>query len=143
MTLMKDRAVWAPLGNAVSRNFGYHLQSNYLYTMLVSSFDFGVTAAIRISSLFMFVLVVAGPLLGLVISKVRRLKLFIIFGTAVYMVGFGLLIRYRGSGKTGNRHALGKYYKSRVRQQSTSSTYIKMIYCRWTSHKKEFIKTID
>lgn len=103
MTLVKDRAVWAPLGIAVSRNFGYHLQSNYLYTMLVVSFDFGVTAATRISSLFMFVLVVAGPLLGLVIFKVRRLKLFIIFGTAVYMVGFGLLIRYRGSGSADSR----------------------------------------
>ena len=103
MTLMKDRAVWAPLGIAVSRNFGYHLQANYLYTMLVVSFDFGVTAATRISSLFSFVLVVAGPLLGLVIVKVRRLKLFIIFGTAIYMVGFGLLIRYRGSGSADKR----------------------------------------
>ncbi|OQD71821.1 hypothetical protein PENPOL_c001G01558 [Penicillium polonicum] len=101
MTLMKDRAVWAPLGIAISRNIGYHLQANYLYTILVVGFDFDVTAATRISSLFSFVQVVVGPLLGLVVFRVRRLKMFIISGTMIYIVGFGLLIRYRGS-LTGN-----------------------------------------
>lgn len=97
MNLMKDRAVWAPLGVAVSRNFGYHLQANYLYTILVVAFDFSITAATRISSLFMFVQVVVGPILGLVVFKVRRLKIFILCGTVIYMVAFGILIRYRGS----------------------------------------------
>ncbi|KAJ5486684.1 hypothetical protein N7530_000984 [Penicillium desertorum] len=97
MTLMKDRAVWAPLGIAISRNIGYHLQANYLYTILVVAFDFDVTAATRISSLFSFVQVVVGPLLGLVVLRVRRLKVFILGGTVIYMVGFGLLIQYRGS----------------------------------------------
>ncbi|CAG8877804.1 unnamed protein product [Penicillium nalgiovense] len=101
MTLMKDRAVWAPLGIAISRNIGYHLQANYLYTILVVAFDFDVTAATRISSLFSFVQVVVGPLLGLIVFRVRRLKIFILSGTIIYMVGFGLLIRYRGS-LTGN-----------------------------------------
>lgn len=96
MTLMKDRAVWAPLGIAVSRNIGYHLQSNYLYTILVVAFDFGVTAATRISSLFMFVQVVVGPILGLIVFRVRRLKMFILAGSAIYMVAFGIMIRYRG-----------------------------------------------
>lgn len=101
MSLMKDRAVWAPLGIAVSRNIGYHLQSNYLYTILVVAFDFGVNAATRITSLFMFVQVVVGPLLGLVVYRVRRLKMFILAGSVIYMVAFGILIRYRG-GLTGN-----------------------------------------
>ncbi|KAJ5616659.1 hypothetical protein N7537_001773 [Penicillium hordei] len=83
MTLMKDRA------------------ANYLYTILVVGFNFDVTAATRISSLFSFVQVVVGPLLGLVVFRVRRLKMFIISGTMIYTVGFGLLIRYRGS-LTGN-----------------------------------------
>lgn len=97
MTLMKDRAVWAPLGIAFSRNIGYHLQANYLYTILVVGFDFDITAATRISSLFSFVQVIVGPLLGLIVFRVRRLKMFIIGGTSIYMIGFGLLIRYRGS----------------------------------------------
>ncbi|XP_044714459.1 siderophore iron transporter [Hirsutella rhossiliensis] len=36
-------------------------------------------------------------LLGLVVFKVRRLKIFVVVGTALYMVAFGLLIHYRGS----------------------------------------------
>ncbi|RMJ25932.1 transporter [Aspergillus sp. HF37] len=103
MTLMKNRAVWGPLGVAVSRNFGYHLQANYLYTMLVVAFDFSITAATRISSLFMFVQVVVGPILGLVVFKVRRLKMFILSGTVIYMVAFGLLIKYRGSASSKDR----------------------------------------
>lgn len=97
MSLMKDRAVWAPLGIAISRNIGYHLQANYLYTILVVGFDFGVTAATRISSLFSFVQVVVGPILGLIVFRVRRLKIFILSGTVIYMVAFGIMIKYRGS----------------------------------------------
>ncbi len=37
------------------------------------------------------------PILGLIVFKVRRLKMFIIAGTILFMVAFGLLIRYRGS----------------------------------------------
>lgn len=101
MALMKDRAVWGPLGIAVSRNIGYHLQANYLYTILVVGFDFDITSATRISSLFSFVDVVIGPILGLIVFRIRRLKIFILCGTAIYMVAFGLLIQYRGS-LTGN-----------------------------------------
>lgn len=101
MDLMKDRAVWAPLGIALFQNIGYHLQANYLYTILVVGFDFGVTAATRISSLFTFVQVLVGPIFGLIVFRVRRLKIFIICGAAIYMVAFGLLIRFRGS-FTGN-----------------------------------------
>lgn len=105
MTLMRDRAVWAPLGIAVSRNIGYHLQANYLYTILVVGYDFGITAATRISSLFSFVQVVVGPILGLIVFRTRRLKIFILCGTVIYMIAFGLLIKYRGaltdSGKVG------------------------------------------
>jgi MFS transporter, SIT family, siderophore-iron:H+ symporter len=41
--------------------------------------------------------VVTGFLLGMVVYKVRRLKWFIVAGTALFMVAFGLLIHFRGS----------------------------------------------
>src|SRR5690606_25854053 len=35
--------------------------------------------------------------------KVRRLKIFIVIGTCLFMVAFGLLIRYRGDANTSSR----------------------------------------
>ncbi|RKU44741.1 Siderophore transporter [Coniochaeta pulveracea] len=101
--LMKDRAVWGPLGMALLLNFAWYMQGDYLYTMLVVAFDFSVTAATRVSSLYSFVSVITGFILGLVVFKVRRLKMFIIAGTVLFMVAFGLLIRYRGSPSSAGR----------------------------------------
>ena len=95
--LIKDRGVWAPMGIALLLNFAYSMQADYLYTVLVVAFDFSINTATRVTSLYSFVSVIVGPLLGLVVYKVRRLKIFIVFGTALYLVGFGLLVRYRGS----------------------------------------------
>lgn len=55
-----------------------------------------ITSATRISSLYSFVSVLTGTLLGLVVVRVQRLKAFIIFGTVMWMVAFGILIKYRG-----------------------------------------------
>ncbi|KAB5566406.1 siderochrome-iron transporter [Coniochaeta sp. 2T2.1] len=101
--LMKDRAVWGPLGMAMLLNFAWYMQGDYLYTMLVVAFDFSITAATRVSSLYSFVSVITGFLLGLIVFKVRRLKMFIIAGTMLFMVAFGLLIRYRGSPSSAGR----------------------------------------
>lgn len=64
--------------------------------MLVVSFDQSILSATRISALYSFTSVLTGTILGLVVVKVRRLKPFIIFGTCMWLVAFGLLIRYRG-----------------------------------------------
>ncbi|KIH90013.1 MFS transporter, SIT family, siderophore-iron:H+ symporter [Sporothrix brasiliensis 5110] len=95
--LMKDRGVWAPLGIALLLNFAWYMQGDYLYTVLFVAFDFSVAAATRITSLYSFCSVVTGFLLGLVVFKVRRLKYFILAGTVLFLVAFGLLIHYRGS----------------------------------------------
>ena len=95
--LMKDRSVWAPVMIAIMLNFAWTMQGDYLYSVLIVAFDFSITEATRVSSLYSFSSVVVGPLLGLVVFKVRRLKYFIVFGTMLFMVAFGLLIRFRGS----------------------------------------------
>jgi MFS transporter, SIT family, siderophore-iron:H+ symporter len=73
------------------------VQGDYLYTVLIIAFDFSIMGATRISSLYSFCSVVAGFALGMVVYRVRRLKWFIVAGTCLFMVAFGLLIHYRGS----------------------------------------------
>ena len=104
-SLMKDRAVWGPIGIAILLNFAWAMQGDYLYTVLIVAFDFSVTDASRIISLYSFAGVIVGPLLGLVVFKVRRLKIFILAGTALFTVAFCLLIYYRGSTQKGDGRA--------------------------------------
>jgi MFS transporter, SIT family, siderophore-iron:H+ symporter len=95
--LLKDRAVWAALGMAAMLNFAWYLQGDYLYTVLIVAFDESIQSATRITSLYSFASVITGGILGLIVLKVRRLKAFIVTGTVLFLVAFGLLIRYRGS----------------------------------------------
>ncbi|AEO59133.1 hypothetical protein MYCTH_2307144 [Thermothelomyces thermophilus ATCC 42464] len=101
--LIKDRAVWGALGIAVLLNWSWYMQGDYLYTVLIVAFDFGTEMATRLSSFYSFFSVVSGCLLGLVVFKVRRLKIFIVAGTCLFMVAFGLLIHYRGDANTSSR----------------------------------------
>lgn len=94
--LLGDRAVWGALGIACILNFSWTMQGDFLYTVLVVSFNESVKSATRISSLYSFSSVITGLILGLIVFRVRRLKPFIVFGTCLFMVAFGLLIHYRG-----------------------------------------------
>ncbi|KAG6068329.1 hypothetical protein E4U32_001113 [Claviceps aff. humidiphila group G2b] len=94
---MKDRGVWAPMGIAIFLNFAFTMQSDFLYTVLLVAFDFSIKAATRVQSLYSFTSVIVGPLLGLLVYKVKRLRIFVIAGTLLYTVAFGLLIHFRGA----------------------------------------------
>ncbi|KAF7180867.1 hypothetical protein CNMCM7691_010158 [Aspergillus felis] len=100
---LRDRGVWGPLAIATMMNFAYMMQGNYLYTVLIVAFDFSITAATRIATLYMFTSFVVGPICGALVYRVRRLKYFIVAGTVLFLVGFGLLIRYRGGAEGSNR----------------------------------------
>ena len=95
--LLKDRAVWGALGIATMLNFAWYCQGDYLYTVLIVAFDFSILGATRILSLYSFCSVLVGFSLGAVVYRVRRLKPFIIAGTCLFLVAFGLLIHYRGA----------------------------------------------
>ncbi|KAF2269789.1 siderophore iron transporter 1 [Lojkania enalia] len=101
--LMKDRAVWGALGIAITLNFAWTCQGDFLYSVLVVGFNESIKSATRIASLYSFVSVITGIIIGLVVVKIRRLKPFIFFGTCLFMVAFGLLIHYRG-GAGGQAH---------------------------------------
>lgn len=101
--LMKDRAIWAPLGIACFLNFSWAMQADFLFTVLRVSFDFTNKSATRIISLYSFTSVIVGTVLGLIVYKVKRLKYFMVFGTFLFMVAFGLLIRFRGESNGSSR----------------------------------------
>ncbi|KKA28124.1 hypothetical protein TD95_000994 [Thielaviopsis punctulata] len=102
-SLMKDRSVWSPMALALLLNFAWYMQGDYLYTTLIVAFDFSVSSATRITSLYSFCSVIFGTLMGLVIFKVRRIKPFVLAGVCLFMVAFGLLIHYRGEPSSSGR----------------------------------------
>ncbi|KAE8145254.1 major facilitator superfamily domain-containing protein [Aspergillus avenaceus] len=102
--LLKDRAVYGALGIALMLNMSWMIQGQYLYTVLAVAFDESVTSATRITSLYSFASVITGCILGLFILKLKQLKPFIVGGTVLFMVAFGILIYYRG-GATHSSHS--------------------------------------
>ncbi|KAL4876680.1 major facilitator superfamily domain-containing protein [Aspergillus karnatakaensis] len=102
--LLRDRAVWGAIGIAVMLNCAWSLQGNYLYTVLVVSFDESILSATRIASLYSFSSVITGCILGAIVIKVRRLKPFIVAGTCLFTVAFGILYNYRG-GASGSSYS--------------------------------------
>lgn len=100
---MRDRSVWGALGVGVFFNFAVAMQRGFLYTVLVVAFDFSVKEATRINTVYSFMSFVCGPLVGLAVYRVRRLRPFILSGVVVFTVAFGLLVRYRGGQGTDNK----------------------------------------
>ncbi|PLB46205.1 putative siderochrome-iron transporter [Aspergillus steynii IBT 23096] len=102
--LLKDRAVWGALGIAMMLNLAWVIQGEFLYTVLIVSFDETVTSATRITSLYSFASVITGCICGFVVLKVKQLKPFIVAGTCLFMVAYGILIHFRG-GSSGSSHS--------------------------------------
>lgn len=88
--------ILSPICIACFLDLCFMMEADYLYTMLLVCFDYGTLSATRISSMYSFCSVISGFCAGLVIYFVRRIKIFILAGTCIFMLGFGLLIRYRG-----------------------------------------------
>ncbi|KAG7708277.1 hypothetical protein KL930_001717 [Ogataea haglerorum] len=93
---MKDASVWGALMIAIYIDLVWYMQGDYLYTVLVVAFNQSVKSATRITSLYSFVSVITGTILGFAIAFIRRLKAFIIFGISMWFIALGLMIKYRG-----------------------------------------------
>jgi hypothetical protein len=72
--------------------------------VLYVSFDESVLIATRITSLYSFTSVIAGTILGFMTIKARQLKPFLVSGTLLFTIAFGILIHYRG-GASGSSHS--------------------------------------
>lgn len=109
---LTDRTVIACLIIAVGLNMSWYLQGDFLYTVLVVSFDQSVKNATTISSLYSFCSVLSGVLTGFLVRKTHRVKPFAMAGTLVFILAMGLLIKYRDgdagvSGMIGSQVVLG------------------------------------
>ncbi|ODV82232.1 MFS general substrate transporter, partial [Suhomyces tanzawaensis NRRL Y-17324] len=93
--LLKDRGIWAALIICFLLNFISSVESSYLFAVLRVSVNQSESSATRITSLSSFVSVIGGFFFGLFVVYFRRLKLFIIYGCAMWMVALGLLLHYR------------------------------------------------
>lgn len=98
--LLHDRGVWAALGVGLFLYFAYALQANFLFTVLIVAFDQSIKTSTRIASLYNFAMVLAGISIGILARFVKQLKWFIVAGTALFTVAFGLLIKFRGGTQT-------------------------------------------
>ncbi|KAF9692777.1 hypothetical protein EKO04_009071 [Ascochyta lentis] len=94
--LLKDRAVWGALALAFFLMFSWGCQGDYLFSVLRVAFNQSEKSANRIAALYSFCSTLTGIFVGMIVYRVRRLKPFILFGTCLFLVAFGLMIYYRG-----------------------------------------------
>lgn len=108
MQLLKDRGVWAGFLIAMTLNAAWYMQFTFGYNLLIIGFDQTTRNTGFIQNIYSFVSTCVGILCGLLVMRFRRLKAFICFGAVMFMVSFGLLVRYRGS-VTAASHELAGY----------------------------------
>lgn len=94
--LIRDRGVWLALVVAMFVNWVWYMPNDFMYTILMVAMNQLIKAATRITQLYSFVLVIVGPLLGLVIVYFRRTKGFIMFGVVCWIIAMGILVHFRG-----------------------------------------------
>ena len=95
--LFKDRQVVACLILACFFNAAWYCQGDYLYYLLQVAFHQDVKHATWISNIYTFVSTFTGICLGFVVRYVHRMKWFVVFGTGLSIVAFGLLIHFRSA----------------------------------------------
>ncbi|GAA6061341.1 hypothetical protein JCM10212_004822 [Sporobolomyces blumeae] len=96
--LLKNRTVIACFVIAVVHPAAGGVIGSYFYTYLLVAADQTTLSATRISSLAGFVSTLTAAFMGIVARYVRYLKPIILFGFAIEILAFGLMIRYRGAG---------------------------------------------
>lgn len=93
--LLADRGVWAALSISFLAYFVYQMAAGYLYTILLVAINVSVKSATRITSINVFTSNILSFFFGLLVTRVKRLKPFIVFGAFLYMLATGLLYRFR------------------------------------------------
>lgn len=105
--LFKNRGIYAALAMAILVNFIWYQQGDYMYTVLIVANNESVKSATRIVQLYSFVSVIVGIIVGLVLTKIRKLKAFIIFGCSMWLLAMGLLIKFRGGDDSSHSGIIG------------------------------------
>lgn len=94
--VFKKLAVICGFGIALMLNTAWYTQGDYLFTTLQVAFGKDIKTSTYVTNVYSFVSTVVGLSLGLTVRYVRRLKPFVVVGSLLFILAFGLLIRYRG-----------------------------------------------
>lgn len=108
--VMRDRGIWAGFLVGVFSTLITSMPNDYSYPVLLVGMNASTTVATRTGLLSSFVEGIAMPILGFVLSRVRRTKGFILFGDAVMFIAMGLFVHFRGD-SNGTR---AKYFRDGV-----------------------------
>lgn len=105
--LFKDRGIYSALAIAILVNFIWYQQGDYMYTVLVVGNNESVKSATRMTQLYSFVSVIVGIIVGLSMTRIRKLKFVIIFGCSMWLLAMGLLIHFRGGNSASHSGIIG------------------------------------
>uniref|UniRef100_A0A0L0NSE2 Major facilitator superfamily (MFS) profile domain-containing protein n=1 Tax=Candidozyma auris TaxID=498019 RepID=A0A0L0NSE2_CANAR len=108
--VMGDRGIWAGFLVAIINSVVMGMPNSYSYPVLLVGMNASETVATRTGQLNGFVEGIAIPIVGYVLSRVRRTKGFIIFGNYVLFIAMGLFVHFRGS----NDGYRAKYFRDGV-----------------------------
>lgn len=108
--VMTDRGVWAGFLVAIFNSVVIAMPNGYSYPVLLVGMNASETVATRTGQLNGFVEGIAVPVVGYVLSRVRRTKPFVLFGSSVLFIAMGLFVHFRGS----NDGYRAKYFRDGV-----------------------------
>lgn len=108
--LLRDRGIWSAFFIAILYTFISNMPNSYAYPVLFVGMNASTVVATRTPLLLHFVCALTLPCLGLVLTRVRRTKGFILFGITVWFIAMGLFVHFRGD----NDGIKGKYFRDGV-----------------------------
>lgn len=128
-TLMKDRGIWGAFGVSLLSTLISNTPGSYAYPVLLVGMNASVTVATRTPTLNSFTEGITVPIVGLMLTKVRRTKAFIMSGDAIMLIAMGLFVHFRGS----NDGLNAKYYRDGVAAAMCVSGVAQAMFYRLTT----------
>lgn len=108
--LLKDRGIWAAFMVGIVYSLVYSLPTTYSYPVLLVGMNATTTVATRTPQLAGFVNSIGLLVLGVALTKVRRIKPFIVSGVLIWFIAMGLFVHFRGD----NNGVDGKYFRDGI-----------------------------
>lgn len=127
--LMRDRGIWAAFGVCVFAYLITTLPGSFAYPVLLVGMNATVTVASRTPTLGSFTEGITVPIVGLILTKVRRTKAFIFLGDFIMLIAMGLFVHFRGSSGVTN----GKYFRDGVAAAMCISGVAQAMFFRLTT----------
>ncbi|CAO3639896.1 unnamed protein product [Cunninghamella echinulata] len=99
--LLKNRVILAGILIGTLFSACWYLQGDHLYIVLRVSFDETIESATKFTQIYSFTNVICGMIAGIIIRYHRKIKWVTVFGTILFVLAFGLMIKYRNTTDNG------------------------------------------